>query len=193
MLNWCHKIEDISAMAKPKSQSQQGLETASRFSFNPFTASEITDVGTSTAIDLIGKDLEETDQLTYEQIKDSIQNKIRTVKLRQDTWKLAKEINVEQGLRIEAETALVNAQTKLQNFNKAHVQLAGAKTETAIELEKLSTLDRDLRGFQSERVLKGDAWDIKLDGLRHDIQVSRQLLEQKKLTIANQLTAKQGS
>lgn len=171
------KSEGLTTVKLPETLANS-TSTASEFPY--VNVSHYDQIISDTPVDSIGEGIAETSEGDFHQSIARIQGQISTVKVEQERWKLQKEIYKREGLRVEAETEKVNTLIKVQNWNTAQVKLSQAKTQTAIEQTKLSTMERDLRGYRDESSLKSTAWDLKIEGLQTDIDLARQLLHQKK-------------
>lgn len=83
--------------------------------------------------------------------------------------------------------------TQYQNLKTEDVKFLSAQTKTGIEHAKLEGLQHDLNGETQSAALKGESWQLKLDGLTTDLSHARKLLDHKKEQLAAQLVALRGS
>jgi hypothetical protein len=83
--------------------------------------------------------------------------------------------------------------TQYQNLKTEDVKFISAQTKTGIEHAKLEGLQHDLNGETQSAALKGESWQLKLDGLSTDLNHARKLLDHKKEQLAAQLVALRGS
>lgn len=83
--------------------------------------------------------------------------------------------------------------TQYQNLKTEDVKFLSAQTKTGIEHAKLEGLHHDLNGETQSAVLKGESWQLKLDGLSTDLNHARKLLDHKKEQLAAQLVALRGN
>jgi hypothetical protein len=85
-----------------------------------------------------------------------------------------------EGLGIDAYSETLKNEIKAQDNATINVQIAQAATKTEIEEALLLELNYDLEGYQAQAGIKKEAWDLKLEGLRSDIDQGRALLEAKR-------------
>lgn len=73
---------------------------------------------------------------------------------------------------------------KRQDLATEGVKLQGAVVKTGIEQAKLTGLQHDLKGETRTADLKGESWNLKIEGLEADVNHARQLLDAKKADLS---------
>lgn len=129
--------------------------------------------------------------------RESAKEKIAGQKRRMET--VLENLGLNQ-LVIRAEGAYVGnliearkVDTQYQNLKTEDVKFLSAQTKTGIEHAKLEGLQHDLNGESQSAALKGESWQLKLDGLSTDLNHARKLLDHKKEQLAAQLVALRGN
>lgn len=79
--------------------------------------------------------------------------------------------------------------TLYQNLKTEGVKFVSAQIKTGIEEAKQAGLQHDLTGETKSAELKGEGWQLKIDGLNTDLNQARQLLTHKKEQLALNLQA----
>lgn len=121
-----------------------------------------------------------TNEGDFEARIERIKGQIRSVLIAQENLSLIKELHKAEGLGIDVNNQRAKNAIKLETGRTLAVQLQQEETKTSIEQAKLAELNTDLSGYQSQASLKGETWQLKLEGLRIDIDKAKILLERKR-------------
>lgn len=79
--------------------------------------------------------------------------------------------------------------TLYQNLKTEGVKFVSAQIKTGIEEAKQAGLQHDLTGEAQSAVIKGESWQLKIDGLTTDLNHAKALLANKKEQLALSLQA----
>ena len=150
------------------------------------------------------------DEATYKERLERVKGQQRAVSIAQENLNLQRQLLKAEGLYVDTQIEGVNTQIKRQELSTIGVKLeqaqvntqieqAGlattrinlqqAQTKTQIESAKLTELQHDANGYQLQSDLKKQTWDLKLEGLRHDLDVASKLLSEKRTAMSRQFSA----
>jgi hypothetical protein len=124
----------------------------------------------------------------YESYREQIRGQQRAIEIAQENLKLSRQILKSKGLAIDCEIEVSNNRIKLQDLTTTNVKLSQAQVKTSIEQAKLSELNHDLQGYTEQASLKQQTWNLKIEGLRHEIEVATHLLDEKRKAFQAQLS-----
>lgn len=126
------------------------------------------------------------DEATYSQRLERIRGQQRAAEVATENLKLNRQLLKAEGVAIDGAIEVVNNQIKAQDLRTAGVKYEAAKVKTGIEQQKLNILQHDLNGYTQEAQIKGEAWQLKIEGLQHDLTVARHLLAEKRASFSSQ-------
>lgn len=120
------------------------------------------------------------DENDFQARLERVKGQIRSVLIAQENLTLIKELHKAEGIGIDVNNQRAKNAIKLETGRGLALQLQQEETKTSIEQAKLAELTTDLSGYQSQASLKGETWQLKLEGLRIDIDKAKVLLERKR-------------
>lgn len=126
------------------------------------------------------------DEATYSQRLERIRGQQRAAEVATENLKLNRQLLKAEGVAIDGAIEVVNNHIKSQDLRTAGVKYEAAKVKTGIEQQKLTILQHDLNGYTQEAQIKGEAWQLKIEGLQHDLTVARHLLAEKRASFSPQ-------
>lgn len=109
-----------------------------------------------------------------------IQGQIRAVKVVQSNLTLIRELQTAEGLGLEGQIVAAKNAVLAEKLTTQGIKLSQAQITTDIEKARLQGLEIDRQGERDSLPLRQETWDLKLEGLRADIDQARALLAEKR-------------
>jgi hypothetical protein len=112
--------------------------------------------------------------------QEKIAGQLRAVKVAQSNLTLIRELQTAEGIGLEGHIIAAKNAVLGEKLTTQGVKLQQQVTTTDIERARLHGLEIDRQGERDSLPLRQEAWDLKLEGLRADIDSARALLAEKR-------------
>jgi len=172
------KVLDAQLTTSGGSLATVSSTTAPQFAASGYLATDLFEASSS---------LPSIDTATYESRLETIKGQQRAVHLVRENLNLNRSILQAEGASVQCENEGVSNDIKRQDLATNRVKLQQSQVKTGIESARLTELSHDLNGYQQQASIKGQMWEVKLEGLMDDLQVAQNLLQAKKQALQQQL------
>lgn len=159
----------------PRTQSSSSSINIPEFSENGYLANDLFNVSSS---------VEPQSESDRETAKQTIAGQKRRIETVIDNLALNRLVIRAEGEYVGNLIEATKVDIKRQDLATEGVKLQGAVTKTGIEQAKLTGLQHDLNGETRSADLKGESWNLKIEGLEADVSHARQLLDAKKADLS---------
>lgn len=112
--------------------------------------------------------------------QEKIAGQVRAVKIVQGNLTLIRELQTAEGIGLEGHIIAAKNAVLGEKLITQGVKLQQAQVSTDIDRARLQGLEIDRVGERDSLPLRQESWDMKLEGLRADIDTARNLLAEKR-------------
>jgi hypothetical protein len=172
------KVLDAQLATSSGSLATINSTTAPQFAASGYLATDLFEASST---------LPSLDTVTYESRLETIKGQQRAVHIVRENLNLNRSILQAEGASVQCENEGVSNDIKRQDLATNRVKLQQSQVKTGIESARLTELSHDLNGYTQQANIKGQMWEVKLEGLMDDLQVAQNLLQAKKQALQQQL------
>lgn len=169
---------NTSQSVAPKAQSSNNSIKIPEFAASGYLANDLFNVSSS---------VEPQSEADREVAKQTIAGQKRRIETVIDNLALNRLVIRAEGEYVGNLIEATKVDIKRQELTTEGVKLRSALTKTGIEQAKLAGLQHDLRGETRTAELKGESWNLKIEGLESDVSYARQLLDAKKAELVERV------